>query len=176
MIDATKKAIHQRYRLPTTQGGFNLADNIKVYPDDQSSCGFRLDNQCSPPLAFFSSNPPRNLAKMCDAIILYEDGNGTYCILIEQKTSNQSQFKKQLANGKLFCEWLIALCKEHNYTPREPVQYFGVLVWKPPPIPPKGTTTHQPPQAKKDKVFDKFFDVRNDSYVDVAELILSPPT
>ena len=174
MIDAAKKAIHQRYRLTNKQGAFILADNIKVYPDGQSSCGFSLDNGTFPPFEFFALRPPKNLAKMCDAIVLYDDGNDFYCTLIEQKTSNRGHFEKQLVNGKLFCEWLVSLCEEHNYKPPGRVQYFGVLIWQPPPIPPKGTTTHQTPQAKQHRFFDKFFDIRTDPHVDVNELIQSP--
>ena len=113
---------------------------------------------------------------MCDGIVIYVDGNDLYCILIEQKTGVRGDFNKQLTNGKLFCQWLVALCQQHKYTTIEQIAYFGVLVWEPPPIPPKGTTTHVQPKAVSHQLFDKFFDIRHEGYVDVDELITSPLT
>lgn len=174
MINTVKEAIHGRYRLSRKKDAYILPNDIRVYPSNQYSYGFSLDHPTVAPFAFWSGSPPKDLAKMCDAIVVYSDGNDLICTLIEQKTGNPGECEKQLVNGKLFCQWLVSLCQQHNYTPKGQATYFGVLLWEPKPIPQKGTTTHQKPNAKRHDLFDKFFDIQNDTYVDVGELISSP--
>ena len=177
MIHTVNNAIRGHYGIQRKGGALLLDKNIKVHINAKQSFGFSLDNPGHPPFPFFKDNPPKHLAKMCDAIIMFEHDDVLYFTLIEQKTGDAANYDKQLANGKFFCEWLVSLCKEHGYNLYGTVSYFGVLVWEPRPIPLKGGTTHALPIAYHHRLFDKFFDIQNETDIDVNQLVSSrlPP-
>lgn len=177
MIDAVKKAIHGRYGMTRKRFGFVLdqdTKNITIYINPKESFGFCLDNEDNPPFHFFRASPPKHLSKMCDAIVIFERGQALYFTLIEQKTGDPAEYDKQLANGKFFCEWLVALCQEHDYCASKTISYLGVLVWEPRPIPLKGTTTHPLPEACPHRLFDKVFDIQNQTTIDIEQLVSIP--
>lgn len=108
--------------------------NIRARSPHRHSMGFSLDVPGSKqkPLAFFSARPPEGLAKMCDALIAVAYRNKLYLFAIEAKSANKGDYCKQLANGRHFWCWLIALCKEHDYLPPQlELLYMAVLIWKP---------------------------------------------
>ena len=170
LIDAVRKAIHGRYTIKRKGTALLLAKGTKVHTDGDKSFGFSLDSAYHPPFPFFRDNPPKHLTKMCDAIIMFERQGTSYCAVIEQKTGDLADYEKQLANGKFFCEWLVALCKEHGYIQQEPVKFYGVLIWEPRLTPLKGSTAHDIPQATDHRLFDKFFDIQNESDVHIGQL------
>ena len=172
-IDAIRRAIHGRYGIQKKGPTFVLAKGIRVHVNGKSSFGFSLDSEEHPPFSFLRDSPPKHLAKMCDAIIVFESSGGLYFAVIEQKTGDPADYDKQLANGKFFCEWLMSLCREHGYTHNETITYLGVLVWEPRPIPLKGSTTHRNFQASHHRLFDKFFDLQNETDIDVDLLASS---
>ena len=105
--------------------------NIRALSPHRHSMGFSLDVPGSKqkPLAFFSSSPPQGLAKICDALIAVVDQRKLYLFAIEIKSGNKDDYRKQLANGRHFWRWLIALCKEHSYLPLKPEPlYIAVLI------------------------------------------------
>ena len=90
--------------------------NVRVRSPHRHSMGFSLDvpeSQQKPP-AFFSGQPPRYLAKICDALIAVAYRNKLYLFAIEAKSRNTDDNRRQLANGRHFWCRLIALCKEHD--------------------------------------------------------------
>ena len=109
--------------------------------------GFSLDVPApkQKPLAFFSSQPSTHLAKICDALIAVVHQGKLYLFAIEAKSGNKDDYRKQLANGRHFWHWLIALCKEHGYLPsKSELLYMAVLIWKPRKKQVrKGVTTHR---------------------------------
>ena len=82
---------------------------IKIKAPSRHSLGFSLD--CEQYGSLFGGNAPLDIAKMCDAIIVLSCKNRDYIFVIEQKTRYKDGYKKQLSNGKYFCDWLLALLK-----------------------------------------------------------------
>ena len=130
------------------------------------------------PLAFFSIRPPRYLAKICDALIAVVDQSKLYLLAIEVKSERKNNYNKQLANGRYFWAWLIALCKEHGYLPLKPEPlYIAVLIWKPREKQVrKGATTHSKNHGIESATQDGFtarFEIRNRSSFRLYDLIQS---
>lgn len=111
---------------------------------------------------------------MCDAILFCLHQNKTYLFVIELKTGHKGDCKKQLINGKLFCNWLIALYIQHkNLNPE--VTTVPVLIWKPRQNPPrKGTTTHSGYGIKKEPFIqlnnEPGLEIRNCDNVSISKL------
>ena len=103
---------------------------------------------------------------------MLEYDNTLYIVLIEQKTGYSAQYDKQLANGKIFCEWLVSLCNSYGYVQTQNIAYYGALIWEPRPIPLRGGTTHSN-AANAHPLFDKFFDIQNQTSIDVMQMIAS---
>ena len=151
---------------------------IQARSPHRYSIGFSLDVPASnhKPLAFFSSSPPQCLAKMCDALIAVVDHSKLYLFAIEIKSGNKDDYREQLANGRHFWRWLIALYKEHGYLPpqSEPL-YIAVLIWKPREKQVrKGATAHRSNsgiKAATQKGFDTRFEIQNHNLIILRELI-----
>ena len=172
MISTIQKAIGGGYKFQKRRKGYyQLQKEIRFYIRDLASVGFSLDNEEQPPFQFLSSSPPKHLAKMCDGIIFSDKDGDLYVAIIEQKTGDSAEYEKQLTNGKLFCEWLISLCRQHGYFTQKSVSYFGLLLWEPRNSPPKGTTTHHKLQANVHPLFSKFFDLQNERRIEMQHLI-----
>ncbi len=174
LIETVRKAIHGRYQIKRKGTSLLLEKGIKIHATGKPLFGFSLDNEEYPPFRFFKESPPKHLSKMCDAIIVFESDGTLFFAIIEQKTGYPSDYGRQLANGKLFCEWLVSLCKEHGYIKDEIVDFLGVLIWEPRPIPLKGSTVHTIPQAHQHRSFERFFDIQNETEVNIELLASSP--
>ncbi len=172
VIDTLKRVIDSQYYLPRQQRDWCLPNNVRLRAPNSNTIAFSLDNQNNPPFAFMGNSPPEHIAKMCDAMIAFIHKNQVYMFVIEQKTSNKGDYKRQIANGKLFCDWLISLCCYHGYIPNVSIKYVALLVWEPRPTPPKGMTTHkQPKQALSHPLFQRVVDERNNPLVQLQNLI-----
>ena len=172
LTDRLKETIALRYHLPREGPDWLLAKGIRLRSPHRHSLGFSLDNARKPPLAFFSGSPPPDLAKMCDAILALDDKEGLYLFIVEQKTADSGDYDKQLANGRLFCEWLISLYRQHGYCSKQQrIEFIGLLVWEPRPTPRKGSTSHQPYEPAKRTGFPRFFNLRNESLIQLRDLI-----
>ena len=175
MIDTVKKAIHGRYtnndQIKMRRGAWVIDKDIRIDTSEYNSFGFSLDNETNRPFAFLKNSPPKHIAKMCDAIIIFGDGDTLYIALIEQKTGDSEGNDKQLANGKFFCEWMVSLCKKHDYYDYKSIKYFGLLVWEPTDHPLRGETTYRPPEAQSSALFDKFFDLANVHRIYLKDLV-----
>lgn len=171
MIDIIEKTIDEDYHLPRKNRDWLLANEVKLRAPDRNSLGFSLDNEDNSPFAFFKGNPPAHMAKMCDAVIAFSFERRLYLFIIEQKTSSPGEYKKQLANGRCFCDWLFSLYKEHEYCSEDPV-YIGLLIWKPRTSPPKGETSHKNKLAPvKHHRFEHFFDEKNNRNINLRKFI-----
>lgn len=171
MLENLQKAIDSQYHLPRDSNDWVLADGVKLRVPNRHSLGFSLDNQKKPPLAFFSQSPPAHVAKMCDAIVALPHKGSLYFFVVEQKTGNKDDHARQLANGKLFCEWLVALWRHHGYCDAASVHYIGLLVWQPRQSPTKGETVHQKPKPRKLRPFDLYFEEANNPLVRLASYL-----
>ena len=178
MIDLVRQAVRGRYRLQWLDkySGYFLEKRARVYASQKDSQALKLDYQKPHPFHFFSESPPPDLKKMCDAIVLHRRQDRIFCTLIELKTGDPGDSEQQLANGMMFCQWLVGLIRHHRGVPQDPVTYFGVLVWEPKDSVSKGPTVRKPPKAKPHDLFDKFFDIRDLPHFGVDELIDSPIT
>lgn len=165
MIDTLQKSIHERYYLPRHGRDWRLANGVRLQDTSRQSLGFSLDNQESPPLAFFSASPPARIAKMCDAIVVLLHKDTLYFFIIEQKTGNKGDYIEQLANGKFFCQWLVALYNHYDYCDAGSVQYIGMLIWKPGPFPGKEVMGHRKPEVANSPLFDRYHEVVNNPLV-----------
>ena len=81
-------------------------------------------------MPFISGNPPEHIGKMCDAIVVLTYKGMSYLFCIEQKSGHKGDYKKQLMNGAIFCNWLMDLFKVHGHFNQRPI-YLGLLVFKP---------------------------------------------
>ena len=160
----------------------NTNTNIRARSPHRHSIGFFLDVPGSKkkPLAFFSSSPPQGLAKICDALIAVVDQSKLYLFAIEIKSENKDDYRKQLANGRHFWRWLIALCKEHDYLPpQSELLYIAVLIWKPRKKQVrKGATTHTKNhgiESATQEGFTAIFEIRNRNSFRLCDLIQSTP-
>ena len=169
MVGLIKKTIHADYRLNRDKRDWLLDNNVKLRPPDRHSFGFSLDNSCRPPFAFFSGNPPKYIAKMCDAFVALSYDDATYIFIIEQKTADSGDYKSQLVNGKLFCDWLDDLYRAYEHDLGDLV-YIGLLIWQPRRESDRDTT-QLPPKPKKHLFFDNFFDIQNKKDIYLKELI-----
>ncbi len=122
-----RQCIDGDFHLPREGREWLLEDNwvLKLKTPRRDSLGFRLDKDPSP-FRFFSGSPPEDVAKMCDAIIALSYKGKLYIFLVEQKTSQEDDYRKQLKNGKYFCDWLLALLEGHGHYTGKPA-FIGVL-------------------------------------------------
>lgn len=172
MISIIEKTIDPKYRLPRKNRDWLLNNGVKLRAPSRHSFAFSLDNQSEPSFAFFNDSPPKNIAKMCDAIVAMNFKNELCLFIIEQKTQHPGEYRKQLSNGKHFCNWLFSLYEEHKYYSRDPV-YIGLLISEPRPTPPRETTTHQNKnQPERDDLFH-LFKLPNTRDISLAELAQS---
>lgn len=173
MIDIIEKTIHEDYYLSKKNRDWLLDNNVKLRAPDRNSLGFSLDNEQRPPFVFFKGDLPAHMAKMCDAIIALYFKRRLYLFIIEQKTANSGQYKKQLANGRCFCDWLFSLYKEHEYCSDDPV-YIGLLIWHPRTSSRKGKTAHKStPRPKTHHRFKHFFEEKNNRNIYLQKFIES---
>ncbi len=113
---------------------------------------------------------------MCDGILVLIYKEKPYWFVIEQKTSNPDKYKKQLINGKCFCDWLIALYRSHGYLSDDPAIIISLLVWEGrEKNVSKGLTSHRDnPTIEETQVglFEHSFDVKgSDMPVPILEII-----
>lgn len=178
-IDLIRKIIHSRYYLkPGRNNSWILKEShreVKIRTPDEHSIAFSLDHETKP-FAFFSNHPPTGFNKVCDAIFFCCYRNRTYLFIIEVKTRSKKGYEKQLINGKLFCDWLIALCIEHESLDPSAV-VIPLLIWKPRQNPVyKGTTTHHEDSNAIEKMklsqLDGIgFEIKHYDTVTIVELI-----
>ena len=95
IIAVLEKTIDQKLHLQQNQQGWLIPDintNIQVRVLHEHSMGFSLDvtDSKQKPLAFFSSRPPRYLAKICDALIAVFDQSKLYLFAIEIKSERKN--------------------------------------------------------------------------------------
>ena len=183
IIAVLEKTIADELKLKRDDRDWLIPDtntNIRARSPHRHSMGFSLDIPApkQKPLAFFSSSPPQGLAKICDALIAVAYRNKLYLFAIEVKSKNKDDNRRQLANGRHFWCWLIALCKEHGYllSQSEPL-YIAVLVWNPrEKHVRKGATAHPGNSGikaakPKEKGFDARFEIQNHSPFRLDDLI-----
>ena len=171
MINTISNTIHGRYRLQYRNEGWSLDAGARIYASNENTFGFSLDNPQNPPFAFLSNTPPEHIAKMCDAVIVLLNDDALYFFVIEQKTGYEEDYKRQLANGKFFCEWLVSLFAYHEYLRDIRVEYIGVLVWKPRQPPRRGGTSHQIIRPEANSLFSMCYSVENKPNFSLQELI-----
>ena len=171
MIDTIGGTIRGNYQLQGRNNRWLLKDNVRLFAPGTLSLGFSLDNKERPPFAFFKNDPPRHMAKMCDAIIVLSFEQRLYLFIVEQKTSDPDEYEKQLTNGRCFCDWLFSLYKEHGYCSDDPV-YIGLLIWQPRPSPGKGKTSHgSEPVPGTHHRFEHFFEEKNKRDIDLKKFV-----
>lgn len=185
IIKILEQIIDKKLKLKRNNRDWLISDintNIQARSPHRHSMGFSLDVPGSKqrPLTFFSSSPPQGLAKMCDALIAFVDQSKLYLLAIEIKSGSKDDYRKQLANGRHFWRWLIALCKEHSYLPLKPEPlYIAVLIWKPRKKQVrKGATTHTKNHGIESATQEGFtarFELRNRSSFRLHDLIQSTP-
>ena len=134
IIEKIEKTIHTDYHLKRENLSYLLIeDEVKLRAPSHYSFAFSLDKRKKgkpTPFPFFGHKPhrPEHIAKMCDAIVAMNFKNELCLFIIEQKTQHSGEYKKQLSNGKHFCNWLFSLYKEHKKEhedcPLDPV-YIG---------------------------------------------------
>ena len=165
-VETIKEIINERYHLhPNERGDWELGGGIRLRTSAQNSFGFSLDTNeldtDAKPLTVFSDSPPQGIAMMCDAIVMLCDKNKLSIFIIEKKGAKARNYQDQLANGKLFCEWLISLCSYHGYFGDKLIEYIGLLIWGRRKSPRKGSSTHQSPSELSHPLFERCFDCNN---------------
>ncbi len=185
LIELFQRSIGNKFHLDREDRNWLLHENnckIKLKSPDKYSLGFSLDRNSKPsPFPFFTSNPPCDIAKMCDAIIALSYKGKAYIFVIEQKTGNKGEYYKQLTNGKYFCDWLLALLNQHKHYSDTPI-FIGLLCWEPrDKSPRKGPTTHgsngstikkeQHTLLSEPTLFKALYEIQNQEEIYLQELI-----
>ncbi|WP_025770673.1 hypothetical protein [Thioalkalivibrio sp. HK1] len=186
IIRMIEKAIDYRYRLERNARSWLLNEfdkRIEFRVPSSNSIAFSLDSEREKPFSFFSKSPPLHWAKICDAFLACAHEGIVYFFIIEIKSSYENECEKQLINGKLFCDWLLALCREHNY-PNAEFSTASMLVWEPRErkTTRKVTSGHTSPDSlgiQQHGIVEKQgtnhfpirFDVSNQRKIDIGELI-----
>ncbi len=190
LVSLFTKTIHKDFQLYRKDRYWILKDkynkeSLNFRSIDKDSFAFSLDkdnsqggkdNSQGSPFGFFSDNPPANINKICDAIIVMEYKQKELIVAIEKKSTNPKEYTKQLKNAKYFCDWLINLFKEYNhYEKSQSPTFCKLLCWESRKIPSKGTTSHDDKDYECCKSDDNFFDfsckVQNKSVISLLELI-----
>ena len=127
-VDLFRQCIDEEFHLRREGREWLLQDNwkLKLKTPRRDSLGFRLDKDPSP-FRFFSGSPPEDVAKMCDAVIALSYKGRLYIFLVEQKTGKKDDYRKQLKNGKYFCDWLLVLLREHGHYKGQDTVFIGLL-------------------------------------------------
>ncbi len=131
LAELFKETINQKLHLEKKKDkSWSLKDipEITIRTPSQNSFCFSLDCRSSPLSALFKSSS-QGITKVCDAIIVLSHKDKTYIFIVEQKTQTKRDYEKQLANGKYFCDWVLALLKEHCKYNGEVVFIF-LLCWE----------------------------------------------
>ena len=174
IIETIRQTIHQDCLLKRKDRDWQIGESplVNLRAPHRHSIGFSLDNRAKEPFPFFSSQPPAGLVKMCDAIIALPYKETLYLFLVEQKTAHKDDYKKQLVNGALFCNWLFSLYKYHGYINVKPV-LIGLLIRQPrQKAPRKGTTAHRRGREPKTcPLLQRLFEVNNENCIALAEFI-----
>lgn len=177
--------INERYALKREDRHWVLNETregnwkTKIRAENRHSFAFSLDHadQANRPLAFFGGEPPKGVARMCDAIMVCHHDQRCYLFLIELKTKYKKGYEKQLRNGKIFCDWLLKLYQEHGHACSAPV-FVSLLIWFPRNSPPKQGTRHGTESLGISKnsindpkgVFDHCFKIENLETIPVIQL------
>ncbi len=174
LAELFQQTIHKTLQLNKKGRDWSLNEKpqITMKAPSQHSLGFSLDCNPGPFASLFNARPPLGIAKMCDAIIVLSYKNKDYIFVIEQKTKCRNDYKKQLANGKYFCDWLLTLLKEYGHYDGEVIFIF-LLCWQPREnFPPKGTSHHRKRAASKNLVLGHlFFEVKNETDINLSSFI-----
>lgn len=173
VVDLFGQCIHPNLHLKREGRNWLLKEipQIKLKSPNRCAVGFSLD--CSSAyFGFRADDPPKKIAKMCDAIIVLFYKNKPYIFVVEQKTGYNDGYKDQLINGKHFCDWLLALLKEHNYYTGE-VDFISLLCWQPRENSPRKGGFSRGESIKKEsrKPYDLCFESRNQKNIILSELI-----
>jgi len=190
LVDLMRRTIDEEYVLKR-QGKSWIFQEIrqdtqevvyeqKIRSPDRNSFAFSLDCPDPKPLAFFSSSPPLGVACMCDAIMVCSYKQRSYLFLIEVKTGNRGNYRDQLRNGRIFCDWLLRLYEEHDHPYVRPT-FIALLIWSPREDVPERLSTVSNSEddsgipgitrmevEKRD--FDYGFDIKNRASVPIVEL------
>ncbi len=175
LAELFQQTIHKTLQLNKKGRDWSLNEEpqITMKAPSQHSLGFSLDCNPGPFASLFNAIPPLGIAKMCDAIIVLSYKNKDYIFVIEQKTRYKDGYKKQLANGKYFCDWLLALLKEHNHYNGK-VVFIGLLCWLPREKSlRKGETRHGNYVEKQNNETqcDLLFEIRNEAHIYLQKII-----
>jgi len=179
-INTIQQAIDESYHLKRDGKRWILEEGnppTEIRVPSRLSIAFSLDKKDAEPFAFFSNNPPKDFAKVCDAILFCCSEDRIYLFIIEAKTGYKGDYKKQLINGKLFCDWLIALYTQHKSSLDPSPTIIPLLIWKPRlNSVRKGTTTHhESDDSIKKTQLDQFdgpgFEIKNRNSIVIFELV-----
>lgn len=174
IIDMLKETIDVQYHLQAGNGCWQMKDDVTLLTNGADSVGFSLDvNELqtdAKPLAVFGANATKGLTRMCDAIVALMVWDRLFMVSIEKTGGSSSDFRQQLANGKMFLDWIIALSVYHDYHDGDNIEHIGLLVKGGRSRKRKGTTTHPPPVLIKHDAFARCYDAKNARIIDLLEL------
>lgn len=183
LFDLFDSTIEKTFHLKRNKRQWILTERAKkgtqlsIIAPNRYSLGFTLDEANLPsaqnPMPFISGNPPEHIKKMCDAIVALTYKGMSYLFCIEQKSGHKEDYKKQLMNGAIFCNWLMALFKAHNHFNQKPI-YIGLLVFTPrAKATRKGLTSHredEPEACGPIESFDKCYRIVNQNEIRLGEV------
>ncbi len=182
LVSLFTETIHKDFHLKRDNRFWILEDE-----DNKEQLSFRaINSQClafsldevnikKNPFPFFSENPPVDVSKICDAIIIMEYKQKTFILAVEKKSAHKNDCTKQLNNAKYFCDWLILLFQKYkHHSKKKELIFCKLLCWKPRKIPSKEPTIHYDTDygcyKSKDKFFNCSCEVQNKSDISLLEL------
>ena len=177
LVELLENTIDKRYELPRKGRHWILksekqsTEPVEIRSTNSHCFAFTLDHK-EKPLAFFSSFPPKGVAKMCDAIMACHYERQCYVFVIETKTNNRHDYKKQIKNGKLFCDWLLQLYKYHGHVHSPPI-FVSLLIWFPRKMFPKKDYERRIKEEDKAEDFNHVFKIENQEVITVLQILKS---
>lgn len=126
-----ERTIAPKYHLPRQDRDwlYENGEQIQIRAPNNQSLAFSLDPK-KVPFPFICGSPPPKVTKMCDVIICSTSKQRHYIFIVEKKREWKEDYHLQLINGKLFCDWMLALFREHGHLQGK-VTFVGLLLMYP---------------------------------------------
>lgn len=121
LVELFKNSINKKNVISANENKIFLDEKKYeyIFPNNHAYICFTLDNnknRTKNNFPFFADRPPRGIEKMCDEMVIIFKKNKNYIFCIERKSGKNTEgYKKQIINGKHFCNWIINLLKEHKH-------------------------------------------------------------
>ncbi len=179
LVGLFESLIHKDWQLPQEAGYWIVTETAKEATHTQIKIGgcksiaFSLDINQKNAWPFLTV-ALEGVRSVCDAIIIAENNQKTYCLILDMKSSiaGHSKAIKQIRSNYHFMQWLISLLELHNHW-QDKIYFAGIVSLKPRKTEAKGTSKRPAiPQPQKNIFAPEFiFSLENHYRIVLPEII-----